>query len=69
MNVAIPEAIHKKISQLALRLGKTEDDCVMEALQEWIEDREDYLVAAERLKNPGRRLTTEEVERELELAD
>ncbi len=69
MNVEIPEALHRKILHLAARFGKTELDCVMEALQEWIEDREDYLVAAERLKNPGRRLTTEELERELGLAD
>ncbi len=69
MNVEIPEPIHRKIAALASRFGKTETACVMEALQEWIEDREDYLVAAERLKTPGRRLTTEEVERELGLAD
>ncbi len=69
MNVEIPKPIHRKIARLASRFGKTENDCVVEALQEWIEDREDYLVAAERLKAPGRRLTTEEVERELDLAD
>ncbi len=69
MNIEIPEPIHRRIAALAARFGKTETDCVMEALQDWIEDREDYLLAAERLKTPGRRSTTEEVERELGLAD
>ncbi|GAB4268967.1 MULTISPECIES: type II toxin-antitoxin system RelB family antitoxin [Deferrisoma] len=69
MNIEIPEPIRRRLAALAAQFGKTETACVVEALQEWVEDREDYLAAAERLKCPGRRLTTEELERELGLAD
>ena len=67
--VRLPEELERRLDELAAQTGRSRSYYVRRAIEEFLEDREDYLLAAERLANPGRRLSQEEVERLLDLAD
>ncbi len=56
MNVETPEPIRKRPAKAAVSLGKTEPECVLEALQEWLDEAEDartYLEAPEEWEREG----------------
>ena len=58
MNVEIPKALHHRLTEAARALGKTEPECVAEALADWLEDLEDaraYREALEAWERDGRR--------------
>jgi RHH-type transcriptional regulator, rel operon repressor / antitoxin RelB len=63
--IRLPEEIDDRLTALAKRTGRTKTFYAREAILRFIEDMEDSYVALERLQKPGRRLTMEEVEREL----
>ncbi len=57
MNVEIPKALQHRLAQAARALGKTETECVAEAVAEWLEDLEDaqaYRDAVEEWERDGR---------------
>ena len=60
--------IEKRLDELSKKTGRTKTYYAREALVKYIDDLEDYYLGQERLKNPGRRWTMEEVEKELGLA-
>jgi RHH-type transcriptional regulator, rel operon repressor / antitoxin RelB len=60
--------VEKRLDQLSKKTGRTKSYYAREAIIEYIDDLEDYYLAMDRLKNPGKRWTTEEAERELGLA-
>ncbi len=60
--------IEKRLDELAKKTGRSKTHYAREAIVEYIDDLEDYYLAVDRLKNPGRRWTMEEVEEELGLA-
>lgn len=65
--IELDPEIEKRLETLAVQTGMSTDDHVREALLSYIEDLEDGAIAAERLRNPGKRWTLDEVERELGL--
>jgi predicted DNA-binding protein len=67
--IQIPDELAEQIEQAAQRAGETRDDFLREAVQSRLDDLEDIAVAADRLKNPGKRLTLEQVKRDLGLDD
>lgn len=67
--IRLPSDIEKRLANLAEKTGRTKTFYVREAILEYLDDLEDSYLAVERLKNPGRRLTLEDVERELGLVD
>ncbi len=60
--------IEKRLDELSKKTGRTKTYYAREAIVEYLDDLEDYYLATERLKKPGRRWTMEEVEKELGLA-
>lgn len=62
--IRLSRDIEKRLEQLSKKTGRTKAYHVREALIEYINDLEDYYLAADRIANPGRRWTMEEVERE-----
>jgi RHH-type rel operon transcriptional repressor/antitoxin RelB len=60
--------IEKRLEELSKKTGRTKTYYAREAIIEHIDDLEDCYLAVDRLKNPGRRWTMEEVEKELGLA-
>ncbi|HEX3967369.1 MAG TPA: ribbon-helix-helix protein, CopG family [Edaphobacter sp.] len=67
--IQLPVEIESQIEALARRTGESRDDLVREAILTYLEDREDARIAAERLKNPGKRISLEEIGRKYGLVD
>lgn len=65
--VQLDEATEKRLALLAKKTGRTKSYHLRKALEEHLEDMEDYYLAAKALENPGRLYTSEEMERELGL--
>jgi len=63
--VRLSPDIEKRLDELAKKTGRTKTYYAREAIVEYIDDLEDYYLAVDRLKRPGRRWTMEEVEKEL----
>ena len=63
--IRIPEDIEKRLQTLADKTGRTKTYYARKAILEFLEDLEDTYLALERLENPGKRWTQEEIRREL----
>ena len=61
--VRLPEDIEKRIADLACRTGRTKTYYVKEAIMEQLDQLEDKYLALERLENPAKRWSLEEMER------
>jgi RHH-type rel operon transcriptional repressor/antitoxin RelB len=65
LSIDLGPEIEERLRALANRAGKTEAELARELVKYGIEDLGDIAIAEQRLANPGRRLTSEEVRREL----
>lgn len=61
--------IEERLEQLSKKTGRTKTYYAREAIVEYLDDLEDYYLAVDRLKSPGRLWTMEEVEQELGLGN
>ncbi|MEQ9822983.1 MAG: DUF6290 family protein [Puniceicoccaceae bacterium] len=59
----------ERLSRLAKITGRTKTFYVREAIEEHIEDLEDYYLAVDAIRKPGRVYSAEEAKRELGLSD
>lgn len=64
----LPKDIEERLEQLAKKTGRSKSFYAREALLEYLEDLEDAYLAAERLDEPRKTVTLEDLERELDLA-
>ena len=64
MAVQTPSEIESQIDALAIRTGESKDKLVREAILTYLEDREDAMIAAERVKTVGRRTSLAEIGRQ-----
>jgi RHH-type rel operon transcriptional repressor/antitoxin RelB len=69
ISIDLEPEIERRLKELAKRTGKTEAELVRELVEHNLEDLEDICVAEARLANPGVRLTSEQVRKELGLDD
>lgn len=69
MSVQIPAEIESKIDAFAHRTGESRDKLVREAILTYLEDREDAIIAADRLKSIGQRKSLDEIGRRYGLVD
>ncbi|MCY3940904.1 MAG: anti-toxin [Gammaproteobacteria bacterium] len=60
--VRLPEDIEKRIAELAYRTGRTKTYYVKEAIMGKIDELEDKYLALDRLENPEKRWSLEEME-------
>jgi RHH-type transcriptional regulator, rel operon repressor / antitoxin RelB len=60
--VRLPADINVRLEALAKRTGRSKTYYAREAILRHLEDMEDTYMAIERLENPGRRWTMEEIE-------
>lgn len=65
--VKVPEEIYNRLANLANKTHRTKTFYVREALLNYLEDLEDTYLAVERLKEPGKNITMEEVIRDMNL--
>jgi RHH-type rel operon transcriptional repressor/antitoxin RelB len=67
--VRLPEKLDHKLGQLAKKTGRSKSYYVRRALEQFLQDHEDYLIAVARLEKKKTRLSLKEMERRLELED
>jgi len=67
LEIELDPDLDKRLASLAKKTGRTKISCAREAIEQHLEDLEDYYLAAKASENPGRIYTSEEVERGLGL--
>ncbi len=58
-------ATEARLARLAAQTGRTPDELASAAVDEFLEDQEDYAMTADAAAAPGRIFTSEEAKREL----
>jgi RHH-type rel operon transcriptional repressor/antitoxin RelB len=67
--VRIPIDIEKKLDQLAAKTNRTKSYYVRKAIEEFLEDEADYMLAMERIQKNNPRISLDELEKKLGMAD
>lgn len=65
--IRLPEDIENRLKALADETGRTKTFYAKEAILEHLADMEDKYLALNRLENPGKRWSLDELEQELDL--
>ena len=65
--IRLDAALEERLARLAKKTGRTKTFYAREAIEQHLEDLEDYYLALEVLQNPGRVYTAKEAKRELRL--
>ena len=65
--IRLPEEIENRLKALAEKTGRTKTFYAKEAILEHLADMEDKYLALNRLENPGKRWSLDEMEQELDL--
>ena len=69
LNVRLPKEVEDRLEALAARTGRTKSYYVREAVIEFLEDREDYLLAEAALEESKERFSLDEAAERLGLED
>jgi len=67
--IRISEDVENRLSNLASKTGRTKTYYARKAILEFLEDMEDTYLAMERLENPEKRWTQEELRAGIDLAN
>lgn len=67
--IRLPQQLEHKLNNLAKQTGRPKSYYVRHALEEFLEDYEDYLIALARMEKKNPRISIEEMERRLDLED
>ena len=65
--VRLPAEVEERIAQLAARTGRTKTYYIKEAIMEHLDEMEDKYLALERLENPAKHWTLDEMEQGLDM--
>ncbi|HEY7885303.1 MAG TPA: TraY domain-containing protein [Cellvibrionaceae bacterium] len=65
--IRLPKEIEARLTDLAARTGRTKTFYAKEAILEHIDEIEDKYLAINRLENPSKRWTLDEMEQDLDL--
>ena len=65
--IRLPDDIEARLTALAAKTGRTKTFYAKEAILEYMDDMEDKYLAIDRLENPGKRWTLDELEQDLDL--
>ena len=61
--VRLPEKLEIRLTDLAVKTGRSKSYYVRHAVEEFLQDEEDYLLAVSRLEKNNPRISLEEMER------
>lgn len=67
--VRLPKDVEARLNKLAKRTGRPKSYYVRQAIAEFLDEREDYLIALSRLEKREPTVPLEELEKRLGLAD
>ncbi len=65
--IRLKPELEKRLADLAKKTGRTKTFYAREAIEQHLEDLEDYYLAASAAKNPGRIYSSQEIKHELGL--
>ena len=65
--IRLPKDIETRLAALAAKTGRTKTFYAKEAILEYMDDMEDKYLAINRLENPSKRWTLNELEQDLDL--
>lgn len=65
--IRLPEDIENRLAALAAKTGRTKTFYAKEAILEHLDDMEDKYLAINRLENPSRRWTLDDLEQDSDL--
>lgn len=65
--IRLPEDVENRLASLAAKTGRTKTFYVKEAILEHLDDIEDKYLAINRLENPGKRWTLDDLEQNSDL--
>jgi RHH-type rel operon transcriptional repressor/antitoxin RelB len=65
--IKLPADIEARLTALAAKTGRTKTFYAKEAILEHLDDMEDKYLAINRLENPGKRWTLDEMEQDFDL--
>lgn len=65
--IRLKPELEERLARLAEKTGRTKTFYAREAIEQHLEDLEDYYLAAEASRNPGRIYSSKEAKRELGL--
>ena len=65
--IRLPEDIEKRLASLAAKTGRTKTFYAKEAILEHLDDIEDKYLAINRLENPGKRWSLDDMEQDSDL--
>jgi RHH-type rel operon transcriptional repressor/antitoxin RelB len=68
LSVRLAPEIIERLQTLADKTGRTKSFYAREAILRYLEDTDDTFIAIERLENPAKRWTLEELENDIDLA-
>ena len=69
LSLRLSNDVESRLNQLAERTGRTKTFYAKEAILKYLDDIEDTYIAINRLEKPSKRISLEEVEKELGLDD
>jgi len=65
--IRLPQEIEARLTALASKTGRTKTFYAKQAILEHLDEMEDKYLAINRLENPGKRWSLDELEQELDL--
>ena len=65
--VHLPSEIEQRIADLAARTGRTKNFYIEEAILEYLDELEEKYLALDRLENPDKRWTLDEMEQGIDM--
>ncbi|MCB1131101.1 MAG: TraY domain-containing protein [Verrucomicrobiae bacterium] len=65
--IRLSPELEERLGRLAAKTGRTKTFYAREAIEQHLQDLEDYYLAADSARNPGREYSAEEAKRELGL--
>ena len=69
LSVRLSESVEHRLSELSQKTNRTKSYYVECALERFLDEREDYLLALSRLEEKGPHLSLEEAKKQLGFAD
>lgn len=67
LSIRLSEEIENRLSSLAAKTGRTKTFYAKEAILEHLDEMEDKYLATDRLENPSKRWTLDEMEQNIDL--
>lgn len=65
--IRLPDDVEARLNALAAKTGRTKTFYARQAILEHLDDMEDKYLAINRLENPGKRWTLDEMEQDLDV--